>query len=125
MEIKEAWYKLVAGDLLDSLHKQIDITKEHAKSRGFAEQKIKQLEQRLEVNCKQEDVEIATQIVRERIGMDHSAAGKIEMLRQQLKQELAYTAYLEENVVDGITPFNDLPLETRVQYFERAEEQAR
>ena len=71
------------------------------------------------------DAAAVAQVINERMGSDKNLPGKLDILRAQLKQELAYIAYLEENLAKGTTPFNDLTLETRKEYFERVEGQVR
>jgi hypothetical protein len=45
----------------------------------------------------------------------------VKLLRDALITEMAYNMYLEQNIPDNITPFNDLPVKTRRKYFEKVE----
>lgn len=78
-----------------------------------------------ELSCRpgREDTRVATQIVRERMGMDLNAPGKIDILRQQLRQELAVSAWLQENLREGVTvaDFDALSKDDRRHYFEEVD----
>lgn len=146
--LKAWWYSLVAGSLIEErdqlqsrLDTQLEVTKQHADRWVRANQRVNVLHEQVEVlkreltdakilvemaqDAEMTDRRAVVDVVRERLGMDGNLAGKLDLLRSQLKQELAYIAYLEENQVDGTTPFNELPLETRKTYFERVEGQVR
>lgn len=146
--IKTWWYNLVAkrlvterDDLQCKLNNQLGITKQHVDQWIRADQRVTFLQEQVDIlqrelanaqtrvemtqDLKMIDRRAVVDIVRERLGMDDTLPGKLDLLRQQLKQELAYIVYLEENQVDGTTPFNKLPLDKRKIYFERVEGQVR
>ena len=150
-KIKDTWYKLVGGGLLQTiadldasneelaarLAKQIGITREHAEHWRHTErllvalkkeiseypEKISVLKEHVKAakEGRTDDVEAAMGIIRERMKMDPDLPGKMDMLRQQLRQECAYVLYLEENLTEGATEFNDLSGEQRKNYFERVD----
>ncbi|MCV0439771.1 MAG: hypothetical protein K5880_14180 [Hydrogenophaga sp.] len=141
---KAWWYRLVAGGLLRQLGEQIAATKSNALSWAAADQvaddlrkEVNELRRQVpmlksELKYAQEsrtaDAAATAQIVRERMGMDADLPGKMDLLRQQLKQELAYVAYLEEikeHYAGDQPSFNALPLEERQRYFEQVEGQVR
>lgn len=127
----------MARSLLRELESQKDATASNALEWAAADSRADEL--RIEVNelrrkaamlgselkyaqdSRTADAAAVAQVINERMGADKNLPGKLDLLRQQLKQELAYIAYLEENQTAGTTLFNDLPLETRKQYFERVE----
>jgi len=138
---KEWWYRLVAGGLLRQLEEQRDATSANALSWAAAEKiaddfrtEVNDLRRKMAIltselkyaqDSRTADAAAVAQVINERMGSDKNLPGKLDILRAQLKQELAYIAYLEENLVKGTTPFNDLTLETRKEYFERVEGQVR
>ena len=93
---------------------QISILKEHVKAAK---------------DGRTDDVEIAMKMMRERAGMDPDWRGKLAMLRDHLRQELATNSYYEELLqlfTEGdYTQFNKLSLEERKAYFEGVDERAR
>jgi len=151
-KIRDRWYRLVAGGLLQAkkrlatkLARQIEITAEHAAQWRIVQRQFIALKDDMKkiladrddqivilkehVKAAKEgrtdDVETAKDIIRERMGMDPDAPGKMDILRKQLRQECAYVMYLEDNLEDGLTEFNDIPKEERKVYFERVDERAR
>ena len=46
---------------------------------------------------------------------------QIQLLRKQVRQELAVNEYLVENQKEGTTDFNNLPIETRKSYFDKVD----
>ena len=69
------------------------------------------------------DVAATVQLIKERMNpVSKKAAGMLEIISKQLRQECAYVLYLEELAV-SFTPFNDLPLEKREAYFKRVDAQ--
>lgn len=46
---------------------------------------------------------------------------QIQLLRKQVRQELAVNEYLAENQKEGTLDFNKLPIETRKSYFDKVD----
>lgn len=138
---KAWWYKLVANDLwyrckdleLDlsdrssSLVQQTKLADDMREELNHLRRKTAILSSELKYaeDSRTADAAAVAQVINERMGTDKNLPGKLDILRAQLKQELAYIAYLEENLVKGTTSFNDLDLEIRKEYFERVEGQVR
>ena len=150
--IKDTWYKLVAGGLLqtiddlDATYDELNIrlvrqrvlTFEYSEKWEATEKQLAALKKDVKTYPEQisvlkehvkaakdgrtDDVEIAMKMMRERADMDPDWRGKLNMLRERLRQECAYILYLEEKLAGAVTEFNDLPQEERKLYFERVDE---
>lgn len=111
VNLKQLWYRLIAGSLVQ--RNAILVSEvENLKLRNA------ELANETRIRASSEAQAVAA-VVKQRMGMDPTLPGKIKMLREHLQSELAYSAYLEEHLREGTTPFNDLPLETRKTYFQR------
>ena len=115
-KIKDRWYRLVAKGLVTA-HADMVAANDYLAARFSKQLKI----------TAEQDSRLAIQIIRERAGIDPTLPGKMDLLRQHLRQELAVDMYHEELLhlfTDGdYTSFNDLSLEERKKYFERVDEQ--
>lgn len=147
--MKALWHRLVAGSLVRErdelerkLERQVNVTREHADRWVRSDQQVGILQRtvdQLRTECAavatqlheankalaSEDAAIVMSGVRQALGGDKELRGQLDILRQRLTAELAYGTYLEEHRAEGVTPFNELPLETRKEYFERVKEQVR
>lgn len=109
------WYNIVARKLnLDHVRLVCEV----------AAQKLRVAEPETQVKTLTDDAAIIAQGVRERFRNTSSGnrdAAAMNMLRDALRVEKAYTLYLED-CVTSTTPskdFNALPLEKRQEYFAR------
>lgn len=123
--IKDRWYRLVAKGLV-AAHADMVAANEYVTARWSEQLDITQ---QYATRLAAQDSGLAVQIMRERAGIDLTLPGKLDLLRQHLKQELAVGLYHEELLhlfTDGdYTPFNKLSLEERKKYFEQIDEQVR
>lgn len=112
-ELKRLWYWLVARGLVQR-NAVLEREVRDLKARNITLSNEADIRVRASA-----DAQVTAAIVREKMGIDTKLPGKIAMLREQLQTELAYVAYLEENLREGTLPFNKLPLEKRKEYFQR------
>lgn len=107
--LKAFWFRLVARSLVNEVARLKTELAIALKPRPLAADINAMLRRSLENRLAQDAV----------VGDDvRILRGKIDLLHQQLVNELAYSTYLEENLVPNTTPFNDLPREQRQAYFE-------
>lgn len=112
--LKQFWFRLVARSLVDEVARLKTELAIALKPRPLDADVNGLLRRSLENHLAQEAV----------VGNDvRILRGKIDLLRQQLVNELAYSTYLEENLVPDTIEFNDLSHEQREAYFNRVQTQ--
>lgn len=123
-KLKELWYRLVAPALLRNLkyHKENYDT--------ILEVYIKQNDELKELKKPRPLHADVNNLLR--ISLNHALEeqellkrnGQIDILRQQLRQSLAYIEYLQDaSRPYGDFNFNELPFEKRQEYFKRIDDQ--
>jgi hypothetical protein len=132
-KIKAWWYKLVASDLVLKI-KLVDarlasekiISDALRKELNSVRRRYAEVTEKLHMKLANDDSRAAVQILRERMGMDSTLPGKLDIVRQQLRQELAVACYhdeLLEHYASDQCSFDDLPLEERKRYFKMIDDQ--